>query len=186
MSFLAETLICHPLIESICSSYFKQVVIKAFQYQGIANPEVRYPAASAVRFQPRLSMQESTIYCYMKNGRHLHGGQVAILIIINLAIFAITFYFTLGTINDVAGSVVLAIITLLFFCMTFLDIIFSWILSHCYSNQVVVQYRFTSMKNNLNVKKKSVLIVRVMHSFIGKVDHFCLVANYPVKIQLLV
>ena len=149
VAFLAKTLICHPLIESISSSYFKQVVIEAFQYQGIANPEVRYPAASAVRFQPRLSLQESTIYCYMKNGRHLHGGQVAILVIINLAMLAITLFFTLGiSINDVAGSVVLAIITLFFFCMTFLDEIFSWMLSHCYSNQVVVQYRFTSMKNN--------------------------------------
>ena len=119
-----------------------------------------------MRFQPRLSLQESTIYCYMKNGRHLHGGQVAILIIINLAMFAITLYFTLGiSINDVTGSVVLAIITLFFFCMTFLDEIFSWMLSHCYSNQVVVQYRFTSMKNNLNVKKK-ISAYREGHAFV--------------------
>ena len=67
-SFLAEVVMCHPLIESISSPSFLRVAIEAFQYQGLANPEVRYPTAIALRFQPRQSFQDSTIYCYIAQG----------------------------------------------------------------------------------------------------------------------
>ena len=68
MAFLAETVMCHSLIKSITSPSFLRVVIEAFNYQGLANPEVRYPAATALRFQSRQSLQESTIYCDICQG----------------------------------------------------------------------------------------------------------------------
>ena len=67
--FLNNVVLCHPLVESVQTISFKLVLLEAFQYQTMKNPDTRFPAASALRFLHRHSPKEElTIYCHAKNG----------------------------------------------------------------------------------------------------------------------
>ena len=67
--FLSDVVVCHPLVESVHTSSFQRVFIEACQYQGMKNPDTRFPAASAMRFLHRQSPKEElTIYVYAVKG----------------------------------------------------------------------------------------------------------------------
>ena len=67
--FLSDVVVSHPLVEFVQTSSFQRVLLEAFQYQTMKNPDTRFPAASAMRFLHRQSPKEKLmIYCQTNNG----------------------------------------------------------------------------------------------------------------------